>query len=111
MTNGTSTNPPQLPATSAASPTDDQAWQKLLADSAKPKTPAQIRAAGDVTVRVGVLWVVGVTCGVLSIAGVAMFFWNAGAAKDLWVIIGPIITAGITGILGYLTGEKSTSGK
>lgn len=111
MTIGTSSNTPQLPATSAASPTDSQAWQKLLAESAKPKTPAQIRAAGDVKVRVGVLWVVGVTCGVLALAGVAMFFWNPGDAKDLWVIIGPIITAGITGILGYLTGENSASNK
>ncbi|MEN9491789.1 MAG: hypothetical protein RJA63_2238 [Pseudomonadota bacterium] len=40
-----------------------------------------------------------------------MFFWNPGDAKDLWVIIGPIITAGITGILGYLTGENSASNK
>ncbi|MBP4066652.1 hypothetical protein J9893_06570 [Aeromonas sp. MaB10011B] len=111
MSNGTSTTPPQIPNSSSAQPTESQAWQKVLADASKPKTPAQIRAAGEVTVKVGVLWFVGATCVVLAAFGGAMFFYDANVAKDVWVIFGPIITAGITGTIGYLSGESKGSSK
>ncbi|NMY90066.1 hypothetical protein [Pseudomonas oryzihabitans] len=80
-----------------------------MEEQSKPRTPAAIKAAGDVTVKIGVLWLVGVTCFVLSIFGGVMFFYNPGIAKDVWVIIGPIITAALTGTLGYLSGEKNSS--
>lgn len=100
-----------IPSSSSAIPTDQQAWNKMIADSTKPRTPAQIKAAGDVTVKVGVLWLVGIVCGLLGVFGCVAFFLIPDQAKDLWVIIGPIITAGLTGTLAYLTGEKSGSGK
>lgn len=101
----------QIPNSSSAIPSDQQAWQKLITESSKPKTPAQIKAAGDVSVKIGVLWLVGITCGLLGMFGCVAFFINPDNAKDLWVIIGPIITAGLTGTLAYLTGEKSGSSK
>lgn len=104
-----SSNP--IPESSSAIPTDQQAWNKLISDSAKPRTPAQIKAAGDVTVKVGVLWLVGIVCGLLGVFGCVAFLLIPDQAKDLWVIIGPIITAGLTGTLAYLTGEKSGSNK
>ncbi|WP_153913041.1 hypothetical protein [Shewanella sp. TC10] len=101
----------QIPSSSSAIPTDNQAWNKLIAENSKPRTPAQIKAAGDVSVKIGVLWLVGITCGLLGVFGCIAFFMIPDNAKDLWVIIGPIITAGLTGTLAYLTGEKSGSGK
>ena len=100
-----------IPPSSSAIPTDQQAWSKELADRSKPRTPAQIKAAGDVAVKVGVLWLVGFVCSLLAAFGGVAFLINPEHANDLWVIIGPIITAGLTGTLAYLTGEKSGSSK
>lgn len=108
----TSTNPQGIPNSSSVPPNEYQAWQKRVLDEAqKPKTPAQIRAAGDVKVKVGVLWLVGVTSAILSLFGGAVFIIKPENAKDIWVIIAPIITAGVTGTLAFLTGEKSGGGK
>jgi H+/Cl- antiporter ClcA len=101
----------QMPNSSSAIPTDNQAWNKVLVNNSKPKTPAQIKAAGDVSVKIGVLWLVGIVCGLLGTFGCVAFFVIPDSAKDLWVIVGPIITAGLTGTLAYLTGEKNGSGK
>ncbi len=109
---GTSTSQTNLPASSSHQSNDLPAWQhKAIADAAKPRTPAQIRAAGDVTVKVGVLWLVGITCSILSILGGIAFINSPDQAKDFWLIITPIITAGVTGTIAFLTGEKSGSGK
>lgn len=107
-----STSQTAISASSSAQPSELQAWQqKALAEASKPKTPAQIRAAGDVTVKVGVLWLVGVTCAILSTFGGVVFINTPEHAKDFWVIIAPIITAGVTGTIAFLTGEKAGSGK
>lgn len=111
MSWSSSTSTPQIPKSSASAPTEVQAWQTLLAGAAKPKSPAQIRAAGEVKVKVGVLWVVGVTTAILSIFGGAVFWAHPDSAKDIWVIIGPIITAGITGIVSFMNGEKAGASK
>lgn len=109
---GTSTSQQTIPSSSSAQPSALQAWQqKALADASKPKTPAQIRAAGDVKVKVGVLWLVGVTCSILAIFGGVVFIRTPEHAKDFWVIIAPIITAGVTGTIAFLTGEKAGSSK
>ena len=109
---GSSTSPPTVLPSSSSEPGQLEAWQKkAIADATKPKTPAQIRAAGDVKVKVGVLWLVGVTCAILSLFGGLVFINTPDNAKDFWVIIAPIITAGVTGTIAFLTGEKSGSGK
>lgn len=99
----------QVPPSSSRNLSNEQAWQKLLLENSKPKTPAQIKAAGEVKVKVGVLWLVGTTSAVLALFGGVAFFTIPEKAQDLWVIIGPIITAALTGTLGYLTGEKNSS--
>lgn len=106
-----STSSIQVPSSSSAIPTDNQAWNKVIADLQKPRTPAQIKAAGDISVKLGVLWLVGTVCAILGISGCVAFFVLPNNAKDLWVIIGPIITAGLTGTIAYLTGEKNGSGR
>lgn len=107
-----STSQSTIPYSSSALPNEMQAWrQKALADAGKPKTPAQIRAAGDVKIKVGVLWLVGVTCSILATFGGIVFIQTPEHAKDFWVIIAPIITAGVTGTIAFLTGEKAGSGK
>jgi len=107
-----STSQSTIASSSSVQPNQLQAWQqKAIADAAKPRTPAQIRAAGDVKVKVGVLWLVGVTCSILSIFGGIVFINTPDNAKDFWLIITPIITAGVTGTIAFLTGEKSSSGK
>jgi hypothetical protein len=109
---GTSTSQSSFSSSSSAQPNELQAWQqKALADAGKPKTPAQIRAAGDIKVKVGVLWLVGITCSILSIFGGIVFINTPDQAKDFWLIITPIITAGVTGTIAFLTGEKSSSNK
>jgi len=107
-----STNPSSIPNSSSAQPNELQAWQqKAIADATKPKTPAQIRAAGEVKVKLGVLILVGVVCSILAGFGGYVFITTPDHAKDLWVIIAPIITAGVTGTVAFLTGEKSGSSK
>lgn len=72
-----STSQTTISSSSSTQPNELQAWQqKALADASKPKTPAQIRAAGDVKVKVGVLWLVGITCAILSIFGGVVFIVN-----------------------------------
>lgn len=107
-----STSQPTISASSSTQPNELQAWQhKALANASKPKTPAQIRAAGDVKVKVGVLWLVGTTCAILSVFGGIVFINTPEHAQDFWVIIAPIITAGVTGTIAFLTGEKAGASK
>lgn len=109
---GSSTSQTNIHTGSSSQLNEFEAWQKkALAEASKPKTPAQIRAAGEVKVKVGVLWLVGVTCAILSIFGGFVFLHNPEGAQDFWVIIAPIITAGVTGTIAFLTGEKAGSNK
>lgn len=71
-------------------------------------TTEQIKAHGDVKTRIGVLWFVGTICAILSLGGVTAFFVNPENAKDIWVIIGPIISAGVSGIVSYSAGENNS---
>jgi len=72
-----------------------------------PGSVAEIRAHGDVKTKVGVLWFVGIICSLLIIGGFAVFFIRPDSAKDVWVIIGPIISAAVSGTVGFLAGERS----
>jgi hypothetical protein len=81
--------------------------QIQIPDSASNETSDNIRAHGDVKARIGVLWLVGAILGILAIGGICAFFFKPDNAKDIWVIIGPIISAGITGTVAFLSGERS----
>lgn len=106
-----STIPPQIPLSSSLMTSESQAWQKRFSDALKPKTPAQIKATGDIKIKLGVLLTVGTTCAILAFFGCYIYIKTPEYGKDLWLIISPIITAGITGPLAFLTGEKTVSKK
>jgi hypothetical protein len=56
---------------------------------------------------VGVLWLVGTVTGILAVGGLLGFYFDPDKSKDICVIIGPIISAGITGAVAFLSGERS----
>lgn len=72
----------------------------------KPQTPAQIRASGEVSTRIGILWLIGVISVLLISIGGYSLIADPKNAKDVWVIIGPIITSAVTGTVAFFTGEK-----
>lgn len=109
MNTRSSTNTTEISPSSTKMPTQEEAYLKLLKDTVKPETPAQIRARGDIKIRIGVLIFVGIICSILSIIGGISFITSPENAKDVWVIIGPIISGAVTGTIGFLTGEKSSA--
>ena len=70
-------------------------------------TPGIIRAHGEVKTRVGVLWVVGIVCCLLVIGGFVVFLFRPELSKDVWVIIGPIISAALSGTVSFLAAERA----
>jgi hypothetical protein len=72
-------------------------------------TTEAIRAHGEIKIRAGVLWLVGTVCSILAIGGLLAFFIRPDQAKDIWVIIGPIISAGVAGVVAFLSGERNRS--
>jgi hypothetical protein len=62
---------------------------------------------GDVHVQMTVAIAMGVISLVLTLGGLLAFFYNAQNAKDLWVIIGPIISAALSGFVAFLIGKRS----
>ncbi len=77
----------------------------------KSFTPRQITAAGDIRVQVTIIWIVGIIVAILAIGAIVFTFYNPGESKNLWVIVGPIISATITGVLGFLAGKRQTNSK
>ena len=80
----------------------------LSSGESRSLSTEQIRAHGDIKTRLGIIWFVGIICGILSIGGVIAFFVNPNSAKDVWVIVGPIISAGVTGTVSYFAGEQKS---
>ena len=74
-------------------------------------TPKQIEAHGNFQTRIAVIWAVSVICGLLAFGGIIFSCLYPDKSKDIWVIVGPIISAGITGMIGFLAGERNASGK
>ena len=70
------------------------------------ETTAIIKAHGNVKISIGVLWFVGVICVILALGGIIAFIFTPDSAKDLWLIIGPIISSAIVGSITYLSGEN-----
>ncbi len=107
MNPSSSTATPQpLTNSSTTQLSAEQVYARQLANLTKPQSPAQIRAHGEVKIKLGVLWLVGTVSVVLGGFGCISFLMTPDKSKDLWVIIGPIISAGVTGVVAFLTGEK-----
>jgi hypothetical protein len=68
----------------------------------------QIKAHGEVKTRMGIIWFVGIICGILAIGAFIISYKDISNAKDIWVIIGPIISGAVSGTVGFLSGEKSS---
>ena len=101
---------PTPPTSSASQPTQESAYYQQVMQ-AKPMTPAQIKAHGDVKTKIGVLWFIGAVCvSLIVIGGIAMIV-NPEQSKDIWIIIGPILSSAIMGTIAFLTGEKMTNKK
>lgn len=99
----TSTSPP-IDMTNA---TNSATYEAYLKQMAKPQTPAQIKAHGEVKTRIAILWFVGAICISLIVFGGISLIKDPGNAKDVWVIIGPILSSAITGTVAYFTGDKN----
>lgn len=99
--------------------------EKYRDELQKPQTPAQIKATAQVTLAVAeakrisgevrnkftVLIIIGTIIFLLASFGCYVFIKSPEISKDVWVIIGPIITAGLSGTVGFLTGEKQGANK
>ena len=81
---------------------------RFVASSSKLSSD-QIKAHGDVKTRIAIIWLVGIICGILSVGGLLAFYFKPENSKDIWVIIGPIISATLSGTVAFLAGEKSVS--
>ena len=73
-------------------------------------TAGIIKAEGEVKTRIAVLVLIGVVNCLLIIGGFSVFIFQPGSAKDVWVIIGPIISASISGTVSFLAAERVTKG-
>ena len=71
-------------------------------------TTGMIQAHGEVKTRIGVLWLIGVVCSLLILGGFAVIFVRPELTKDVWVIIGPIISAAISGTVSFLAGQRAS---
>ena len=124
MANNTSTansNAQIYPSTSSTSSTSaynqiDPVIMAYIDSKLKSRSTAQIKADGDVQVKLGalkiksgVLWLVGIVATTLAIFGCIAYLQDPDKSSGLWAIIGPIISASVTGVVAYLSGEKNAS--
>lgn len=59
----------------------EQAYARQLANLTKPQSPAQIRAHGEVKIKLGVLWLVGTVSVVLGGFGCISFLMTPDKSK------------------------------
>ena len=72
--------------------------------SAAAPIPRAIAAQGEARREHTKVIVIGAVLGLLLIGGFAAWFVKPGDPKDIWLIIGPTVSA----TLGYLAGKKSS---
>ena len=68
-----------------------------------------IVANGDVAVRLAVVRFVSVIMSVLALGGVIAWLIDPESAKELWKIIGPIISGVVLVAIGFIAGQKVKS--
>ena len=76
------------------------------AGSSKQQTTEQIMARGEVGIRIKLIRLVSGILLILTIRGVAAFYFAPDRWKDFWVVIGPIISGAVAGCLGFIAGDK-----
>lgn len=92
----------------------DTAWASFEAmierrlEEIKPKSPSQIKAVGDSRNKTIVIsFMVGILAVIILFVGI-LYIIDATRGKDFTSTLMPVITAIISGVLGYLSGEKSS---
>lgn len=108
-TSSTSTSTAQ--SFESMSSTNTPAYDAIIKQLSKPQTTAQIKAHGEVKTKIAILWFIGVVCGLLIIIGGIALIMDPENAKNVWVIIGPILSSAITGTVAYFSGGNSPSSK
>jgi len=70
------------------------------------QSPEEIYAHGDVRTRLEIISFVKWLALLLVAGGIAVWIWSPEKAKDFWLIIGPIISGSVSGVIGFVTGER-----
>jgi hypothetical protein len=68
-------------------------------------------ARGDIDIRRRLVWLVFWVVLILTVSGVAAFFWCPERFKDFWAVVGPIISGAVLGAVGYIAGENRALSK
>ena len=63
------------PPSSTANPELYMAYLDAMQTLNKPKTLSQIKAEGEIKLRIGAIWLVGVVSGILLSGGILSFFF------------------------------------
>ncbi len=71
----------------------------------RPRTPDEILAHGDAMVRFTLAIIIGLAIATLTFGGIFVWFKDPQYSRELWVIIGPIISGAIQGAIGFLAGQ------
>jgi hypothetical protein len=64
----------------------------------------QLATESDARAKILTIRFVGFTAMLLAAAGAVSFFVAPDRSKDVWVIVGPILTGAISGMLGFWAG-------
>ncbi len=86
---------------------DNESSQKGTIPTDNIQSPELVTAQGNVKIRITAIIVVGVVILVLLLGGLYAYITDPTHAKDLWLIIGPIISAAISGLVGFEIGQKT----
>lgn len=71
--------------------------------------PEVIKAHGSVSIRKNTVVALSAITIILLLGGLYAHFTDPSHAKDLWLIIGPLIGGSISGLVGIALGQKSES--
>ena len=69
-----------------------------------PNPTARLLVENDAKARILAIYFVGFITMLLTVAGAISFFVAPDRSKDVWVIVGPILTGAISGLLGFWAG-------
>lgn len=80
-------------------------WKETMKRTSRT-SGEQIIAQAEARAKVLGVKFLGCTVLLLALSGIAAFFVNPSGAKDVWVFIGPILTAAISGMIGFWAGSR-----
>lgn len=75
------------------------------------KTTQQIKAEGEIKIKVIVLTIIGVLLAVITVGGIAGLIINEATFGKYWQGLQAIISGAIFGLVGFVAGQKVGSGE